>query len=252
MPQIDTIIIDDEPKLRKVLQLKLQQFCPETCVVAEAGNINDAYLKILEKKPKLIFLDIAMPGGNGFELLDKFNEIPFEIIFVTGYSDYVLSALKASAVDYLLKPLDTQELIQAVQKAQLRIYERTKLHLYENLKHNIHHIGDQQTRITIPGMDAYDFVAIKDIVRCEGWQKYTRIYLLNGSCIISSYNLGVFREMLSEYGFYSTHKSHFINTHLILRYLKEGTVIMIDESKVPVSRRKRDEFSEKVLKSFAP
>lgn len=250
MNPIKALIVDDEPKLRKVLLLKLQQHCPEVQVAAEAANIDQAEAHIRAHEPQVVFLDIAMPGGSGFELLDRFDEITFELIFVTGYNDYALDALKVSAVDYLLKPVATQELVEAVEKTRQRIADRAKLSQYANLKHNIQHIGDQRTRITIPGMDAYDFITIGDIVRCEGWQKYTRIYLRNGSCVVSSYNLGVFREMLSAYGFYLTHKSHLINTHLIQRYLKEGTVIMQDDSRVPVARRKREDFSASVLGAF--
>ncbi len=248
METLSTLIIDDEPKLRKVLQLKLEQYCPNVDIVGTAGNITEAYELIVSDRPQLVFLDIAMPGGSGFDLLDRFDAIDFEIIFVTGFNDYVLDALKVSAVDYLLKPVVTEEVINAVHKAGSRITDREKIKMYDVLKHNVNHIGDQKSQVAIPGTNSYDFIKVADIIRCEGWQKYTRIYLLDGSCIISSYNIGVFRDMLSRYGFFSTHKSHLINTQLIRRYLKEGTVVMDDDSSVPVARRKRDEFANKVLK----
>jgi len=250
MNKCNALIIDDEPKIRKVLQIKLDQYCSDIQILDTAGNINEGFDKIKNLNPDLVFLDISMPGGTGFDLLDKFETIDFEVIFVTGFNDYVLDALKVSAVDYLLKPVVTEDLIAAVDKAKARIANREKIEKYAILKHNLDHLGDQETKLAIPGTNAYDFVKIADIVRCEGWQKYTKIYLQNGACIISSYNIGVFKNMLENYAFFSTHKSHLINTKRIVRYLKEGTVIMSDESKVPVSRRKRDEFADQVLKGF--
>jgi two-component system LytT family response regulator len=244
---IKALLVDDEAKLRQVLRIKLAQHCPDVEVVGEAANITEAQALIAQLEPQLVFLDIAMPGGSGFDLLDQLPHINFEIIFVTGYNDYVLDALKVSAVDYLLKPVATPALIEAVQRSKTRITDREKIELYHVLRHNIQHLGGQATKISIPGTHAYEFVTIADIVRCEGWQKYTRIYLTDSSCLVSSYNIGVFRDMLGTYGFFSTHKSHLINTQKIRHYLKEGIVIMFDDSKVPVARRKRDDFVIEVL-----
>lgn len=250
MKTYSAMIIDDEPKLRKVLEIKLTQYCEGITIIGTAGNVEEAFQKINELKPQIIFLDISMPGASGFDLLSKFDTINFEVIFVTGFNDYVLDALKVSAVDYLLKPLVTEDLIKAVDKAKIKIEDRQKIELYEVLQHNLNHIGEQETKVAIPGTSAYDFVKINDIIRCEGWQKYTRIYLRDGSCIVSSYNIGVFKDMLESYGFFSTHKSHLINTAMITKYLKEGTVLLSDGSSVPVARRKKEEFSERVLKDF--
>ncbi len=244
------IIIDDEPKLREVLQIKLRKHCPTIEIVSSAIDAPDAYDKITEYNPDLIFLDIAMPGESGFDLLDRFTDIRFEVIFVTGYNEYALDALKISAVDYLLKPVNTADLIAAVEKATSRIEARTKIDKYEVLKHNLHNIGDQNTKISIPGSDAYEFIRIGDIIRCEGWDKYTRIHLKSGAVVVSSYNLGVFRDMLESYHFFTTHKSHLINTTEITRYLKDGTVVMSDDSKVPVARRRKEEFMNLVVKSL--
>jgi len=244
------LIIDDEAKLRKVLQIKLDMYVERVTVVGMAGDIMEAQQLIDTLKPDLIFLDVAMPGGTGFDLLKHYDPIPFEIIFVTGYNDYILDALRVSAVDYLLKPVITEDLIAAVEKAHERLSEREKLNRYDLLKHNLQHIGDQETQVAIPGHQAMDFVKVKDIIRCEGWQKYTRVYLSEGRELLSSYNLGVFRNMLESYGFFTTHKSHLINTQHIKQYLKEGKVIMADGASVPIARRKKEDFQEQVLKGF--
>ncbi|MDF1699423.1 MAG: LytTR family DNA-binding domain-containing protein [Saprospiraceae bacterium] len=245
------LIVDDEEKLREVLNIKLNQFCPEIQVMDQASNAEEAFTKINLIRPQLIFLDISMPIESGFDLINKFDTIDFEIIFVTGFNEFALDALKVSAVDYILKPVQTASLIKAVNKAKSRIDERSKIEKYELLKHNLHHLGDQNTKIAIPGSQAYEFVKIEHIIRCEGWQKYTKIFLTEGNVIVSSYNIGVFREMLENYDFFSTHKSHLINKNHITRYLKDGTVVMSDGSSAPVSRRKKEEFMEQVVKYLA-
>jgi len=244
----ETIIIDDEGKLRDVLKIKLNTHCPELKILDQASNAQEAFEKIKLHKPKLIFLDIAMPGESGFDLLNRFEYIDFEIIFVTGFNEYALDALKVSAVDYVLKPVQTESLINAVNKAKKRIDNRTKIAKYDILKHNLNNLGDQSTKIAIPGSNAYEFIKVEDIIRCEGWQKYTKIHLQSGDVIVSSYNLGVFRDMLESYDFYSSHKSHLVNKNHIVRYMKDGTIIMSDGSNAPVARRRKDDFMASVVK----
>lgn len=245
---INALIIDDEQKLREVLKIKLGQFCKDVNILGQGVNAQDGYDKIIKLKPDLVFLDIAMPGETGFDMIERFDKIDFEIIFVTGFNEYALDALKVSAVDYILKPVQTESLINAVEKAKSRIEDRSKIAKYEVLKHNLNHIGDQNTKIAIPGSNAYEFVKIEEIIRCEGWQKYTKIHLKDGSVIVSSYNLGVFRDMLESYDFFSTHKSHLVNKAHIKRYLKDGTIILSDGSNAPVARRRKDDFMEQVVK----
>ena len=246
--KIKALLVDDEEKLRKVLEIKLRKHCPEIEIVGVADNADSAFDLIRDLNPDLIFLDISMPGESGFELLARFDSISFEVIFVTGFNNYILNALRVSAVDYLLKPVVTEDLIAAVHKAKIRITNREKIELYHVLKHNLGHVGDQDSKIAIPGTNAYEFVTIKDIIRCEGWQKYTKIHLVDGTCLISSYNIGVFKEMLDSFQFYNVHKSHLINTAHIDRYLMEGTLIMTGGASVPVSRRRRDVFVKDVIK----
>jgi len=230
------------------MNIKLNQHCQEIEIVGKASNAPEAFKLIVNKKPDIVFLDIAMPGESGFDLLQKFDKIDFEVIFATGFNEYALDALKVSAVDYILKPINTEDLVKAVQKASINISNKQKVERYEVLKHNINNVGKQDTKIALASTEAYDFVKVSDIIRCEGWQKYTKIHLSNGTTTVSSYNIGVYKDMLQSYGFYSCHKSHLINEHHIDKYLKEGSVIMSDGSHVPVARRKKEEFLEKVLK----
>lgn len=251
MKTLKAIIVDDEVKLQQVFKHKLEEYCPSIQVVATAINVNTAYDAIQAHRPDIVFLDIQMPNETGFELLERFEETHFEVIFVTGFNNYLLDALQVSAADYILKPVCTKKLIEAVARAKERIHHKERVAFYQNLVHNTKNLGDQATKLAIPSADSYEFVQISDIIRCEGWDKYTRIYFKDGSEIVSSYYIGIFKDMLTSYGFYSTHRSHLINIQYITRYLKEGTVIMSDTSQVPVSRRKRDDFALKVLNDFA-
>lgn len=238
------IIIDDEPKLRQVLEIKLKKHCPEIEIVDMASNAEEAYEKINKHAPNIIFLDIQMPGESGFDLLNRFESFDFEIIFVTGYNNYALKALKVSAVDYILKPIETEDLKRATRKAKTRILERKKIERYDILKHNLENIETQSAKIVIPSSNLYQYVKVNDILHCEGWQKYTRIHLSSGEVILSSYNIGVFKDMLNDYSFYSPHKSHLINLNKIVRYRKDGFIVLDNNSEVPVSRRRKEDFLE--------
>ncbi|MFK7933112.1 MAG: LytR/AlgR family response regulator transcription factor [Saprospiraceae bacterium] len=236
------IIVDDEVKLQEVIRIKLEKFCPVIEVVGLATNVADAYDLIQTQQPHLVFLDIAMPLESGFDLLQKFTTVTFEVIFITGFDKYALKALKMSAVDYLLKPVNTQELKQAVQKAIQQIETRKMASRFEVLKHNLENTDELAAKVSIPSANSYQLVTVADIIRCEGWQRYTKIYLQSGECIVSSYNIGVFREMLENYPFYQVHKSHLINTSHIKSYEKSGFVILADNSRIPVARRKKEAF----------
>lgn len=245
--KLKALIVDDEPKLAEVLALKLRDHVPQIQVAGQARSTGEAATLIRTLEPDVVFLDVSMPGGSGFSLLESFPQPAFSVIFVTGHSEYAIDAFRVSAVDYLLKPVRTTDLIDAVKKLEERLAKRENADM-DLLRHNLEHQGDQESRVAIPGSQAYEFVAVKDIVRLEGIQKYTQLYLQNGSKILSSYHIGKYKEMLTPFQFFSPHKSHLINTQHIRRYLLEGTVEMTDGSSVPVSRRKREDFLRDVLK----
>ncbi|NND95375.1 MAG: response regulator transcription factor [Flavobacteriales bacterium] len=240
-------IIDDEEKLRAVLAYKVKELFPEIQIVGEAANAIQGIELIEATRPQIIFLDIRMPRVSGFEMLEQLDTIDTEVIFVTGYNEFALQALKISAVDYLLKPVADEELTDAVSKAKERIDGKRKISDYELLQHNVVFHRDQRSKITLPGQSAYDLVEISEIIRCEGEQRYTRVFLRDGSKLLSSYNIGKFKDLLEGFEFFSSHKSHLVNMHHIKRYMKEGIMVMSDDSKVPVSRRKRDDFKTSVL-----
>jgi len=244
MKKYKAIIVDDEAKLQEVLRIKLERFCPEVEIIGIASNARDAFELIKEQKPNIVLLDIAMPTESGFDLLHRFHKIDFEIVFVTGFNQYALEALKLSAVDYLLKPVGTKELKTAVQKAVKNIETRNELERYKVLQNNLKTEAEQGDKISILCGDAHEFVKVADIIRCEGWQKYCKIFLKDGTCIVSSYNIGFFKDILQSKGFYSIHKSHLVNQYHIKSYQKTGFVLLSDNSQVPVARRKKEEFKQ--------
>ena len=245
------VIIDDETKQRAVLRKKLEDKHPGIAVLAEADNADTGIVAIEDFNPQIVFLDIRMPRGSGFEMLNRLDKVEQEVIFITGYDQFALQALKLSAVDYLLKPLEDKELEIAIEKAVARIDGKMKISDYDLVVHNMRHQKDQRSKISLPGVDSSELIEVSEIIRFEGEQKYTRVYLQNASSILSSYNIGVFKEMLEEYSFAQCHKSHIVNLHHVKSYKNEGLVVMSNGDEVPVSRRRRDDFKSLVLKPLA-
>jgi len=243
---LNAIIVDDEQKLRSVLIEKLSQFCPQVNIVGEADSAQSALHLIAINNPDLVFLDISMPEETGFDLLKKLPNLDLEIIFVTSHNQYALEAIKFCTIGYLLKPVESQELIFAVAKAEQRISAKKENIRNRQLLQNLLTPGSVQNRIGIPTGQGLEFIQTGKIIRCEGEQKYTNIIIENHDKILSSYNLGEFQKLLNSYGFFQPHKSHLINLSHIKRYDREGTVTMSDDSIVPVSRRKRTDFLEQL------
>lgn len=242
------IIIEDEAKTMAVLDIKIKTLCPEITVVAQADNIENAYIEINEHKPDLIFLDVEMPGGTGFDLLARFDEITFEIIITTGYNKYGLQALKISAVDYLLKPINSDELQTAVQNAKEKIENRIKRNNYALLKHNLKYLNDQRTKITITHLGEIFYIAINNIIRYEAYERYTYIYTTDNVKLFSTLGISIYDDLLLPFGFCRCHKSHTVNGKHIKKYFpRTSTIRLSDLSEVPVARRKKKLFEEFVL-----
>ncbi|MBL7703161.1 MAG: response regulator transcription factor [Ferruginibacter sp.] len=248
---ITAIIIDDEQNNIENLSLLLEKHCPDIVVTATALSAVDAEKKIKELKPQLIFLDIQMPGRSGFQLLE---EIPLprpEIIFVTAYDEYAVQAFKFSAVDYLLKPLNVNDLKMAAEKAVERIKSKKQnLHL-ENMLHFLQKQQEKdEHRIALPSLKETRFVFTKEIVYCESSNNYTSFYLANGETIMVSKPIFEFADMLNEYGFLRCHQSYLVNKKYITSLVKEdgGYLLLANKKKVPVSRSKKDEIKKELEK----
>lgn len=241
---IRAIIVDDEPKNRKVLRALLTQFCPDVVVEDEAASADEAAALIEKKKPDVLFLDIEMPYGNGFDLLDRLMPVDFEIIFITAFDEYTLKAFKYSALDYLLKPVNIEELQAAVEKASKKIHLKNINQQLANLLQNIRHSESSSSRLAVPSQDGFFFIAMQDIIRIEAKGNYTHIYSRDGQKHVSSRTIKQYEEMLPRRQFFRIHNSHIINLTFIKKYHKGrgGHVEMSDGAHLEVATRRKDDF----------
>lgn len=238
---IRALIIEDEPNNRENLQTLINEHCPEIEVVALCESAIEGRKKITELSPDLLFLDIEMPGGNGFSLLESLSVINFEVIFVTAYDSYGIKAIKFSALDYLLKPIDTFDLLKAVEKATQKIKQKQENTRMTNLLQNTQRT-DGQKMIALSLADKIEFIEISSIIRCESESNYTTFYLKNGEKLLVSKTLKEYDELLTPYHFLRTHQSHLINIHEIKSFVKNdgGYIKMKDGSTVSISRQRRE------------
>ena len=243
---IKTILVDDEPRAIEVLRDHLEELFSELHIIGDADSAESAYRLITIQKPDLLFLDVAMPDESGFDLLRKLPELDMEVIFVTGFNQYAIDAIKFCAIGYILKPIRREELVEAVSRAIKQINTKAEGSRNKQLIHNLLNPGSPQNRIGLPTTDGIEFVSIGEIIRCEGIQGCTKAVFKDRKALISSYNLGEFRQLLESYGFYAVHKSHLVNLSHIQRYDNEGFVVMSDGDRVPVARRKRSEFMQQL------
>jgi two-component system, LytTR family, response regulator len=237
------ILIDDEPNATEALTNMLRMTAPDVNVVAIANDPFKGLEQVQTMQPDLLFLDIQMPYMTGFELLEKVGKINFSVIFTTAYDQYALQAFKVSAVDYLLKPIDLDELEAAVGKVRQRLQtNHTDFSTFEKLFQQLQHPEPQ--RLALPMNDGLVFVPISDIVRLQSDSNYTTFYLANKQKILVSRTLGEYEEPLVKQKFCRVHHSHIINLAHLTRYIKTdgGYAEMSDGSKVEISRRKKDEF----------
>lgn len=240
---ITTVIVDDEKDAREVLALQLAQACPQVQVLGMAGNVPDGIRLIKEEKPALIFLDIEMPVQSGFELLEAFDDPPFDIIFTTAYNQYAIKAFKFSAFDYLLKPIDADDLRIAVERFALKkgrsIAEQIKV-LAAELNPR------RPDRIAIPSADGLVMYRPEQIVRCESESNYTKVFLEGGKKIVVSKTLKELEDVLVGFGFYRIHHSHLVNLAHVQAYVRNdgGYVTMADGMHITVARNRRNGFIE--------
>ena len=247
---IKTIIIDDEHYGRQSLQHALEQYCPEVKILQICESPEAGITAIEELKPQLVFLDVQMPNMSGFDVLQKLSLIDFEVIFVTSYDQYAIKAIKFSAIDYLLKPLDVDDLIHAVQRAKENLQKNGKAQRYQSVLHNINYTSGKIEKLAVPTLDGIDFFKTDDIIYCEADGSYTTLYLSGHQKQVISKNLKDFENLLTGSGFCRVHNSHLINMGHIQKYFKGdgGYVILTDDYHVDISRRRKDAFLNRLHK----
>lgn len=246
--KIKCIIVDDEPKSRNNLRDLIQEYCQQVEVIGEASSAPEALKLIKQQVPDLLFLDIEMPGGSGFDLLKSISTQNFEVIFVTAFDRYGIQAVKFCAIDYILKPIDIFELSKAVEKAQVQILKKKENQRLAELVANIDR-PEEDKRIALPLADKIEFIAIHQIIRLEADSNYTRIFLEGKKEYMVCKTLKEYQEILEHHHFLRTHQSHLINCRKIAAYIKTdgGYISMIDGSSIPISRQKREEVLKRIL-----
>jgi len=239
---IKTIIVDDEKKARETIANILKLYCKNALVAGEADSVSKAIELIEEVKPQLVLLDIDMPGGNGFELLKRYKTPDFKIIFITAYEEFAVKAFKFSALDYILKPINPDELVDAINKAEETLDKEQMTLKLESFLANIDNITREVKKIVLKTAESIHVINVPDIVRCEADRNYTVFYISDGRKILVSNTLKEYEEMLSSYRFFRAHQSHLVNINYIERFEKKdgGFLVMKDKSKVPVSVRKKE------------
>lgn len=245
--RIKSIIVDDEKHGRENLAGIIAEYCPEVLVLGEADSVENAIQLIQEEAPDLVFLDIEMPKANGFQLLEHFLEINFEVIFVTAYDNYAIKAIRFSAADYILKPINYHDLKTAVQKVSQRILQKQENKRIKELHRNI--MQPENPRIGLPTGDRIEFVDVKNIIHCKGEGNYTHIYLVEKYLFVAK-TLVEFEDLLSENSFMRTHKSHLVNLKHVTAFIKTdgGMLQLSNGNEVAISRR-RKELVLQMLKS---
>jgi two-component system, LytTR family, response regulator len=240
------IIVDDEKKVRQTLSQVISMYYPQAQVVAEADSVQTAVTEIEKHKPQVVLLDINLQQKTGFDVLTQMHPVSFKIIFITAYQEYAIQAFKFSALDYLLKPVNPDELIKALDKAQQELKKdeyNTQLHTFIT---NLGAAPRENKKIILKTQDSLYVVNASDIVRCEADRNYTRIHIFGKKEILVSDTLKEYEDMLTPLGFFRAHHSHLINLSYIEKFEKRdgGTLILKDQSAVPVAVRKKDQLLE--------
>ncbi|MCB2220989.1 MAG: LytTR family DNA-binding domain-containing protein [Bacteroidetes bacterium] len=240
-----TLIIDDEAHVRESLNDMLKLHCPNAKVVGQAEGVRSGLKAIQTHHPNLVLLDIKMKDGTGFDLLEQIENIDFKIIFITAFDQYAIKAFKFSALDYLLKPVESIDLKEAIDKAD-KISQKEVNTQLNTLANNLQTDDQSKKKIILKTFDNIHLVKVRDIVYAESDGRYSTIYLESGENVIVSNTLKHYHEMLGDFGFYRVHKSYLINLEHIHRFEKAegGYVILEGDAKVPVASRKREELLE--------
>lgn len=242
---IRVIVIDDENHVRDSLIKILHRHCPDVLVVGQANGVASGVEAIKELLPELVLLDIQMKDGTGFDLLSSLPSIDFKVIFVTAFDQFAIQAIRFSAVDYLLKPVNPELLKEAVNRAGMMIREQFRMQM-QVLEENLRNLSNKNKKIIIKTAETMHLIEVKNLVCCDSDSSYTSIHTADGGKIMVSKTLKDYEDMLADCGFYRVHKSYLINLLHIRRFERQdgGYVVLTNDLKIPVASRKRDELLE--------
>lgn len=247
---LKAIIIDDEPYCSELLAEMIQVVAPQVSIMEICGNGDQGLKAIYNHHPQLVFLDVEMPKLNGFEMLEKLSSINFQLIFTTSYDQYALKAIRFSALDYLLKPIDKDELKKAIEKAETRLVLPLPAQL-EMLMQKIRQPVMIVQKIALPTMEGLQMIPVETIISCASDDNYTRFKLINGKSLLATRTLKEIEEMLEHYPFLRVHRSYLVNLNEIEKYIRGdgGYLVMSDGSHVDVSQSRKEQLLQKLQPS---
>src|SRR3989339_1236239 len=240
------VVVDDELYSRESVIAILNEKFPEIEIAGQAGSVREAIETISDTRPELVFLDIDLPDGSGFDILNSLKPIRFKIIFITAHLEYALKAIKFSAFDYILKPVSSVELIAALDRALMETQPGTHQMKLDAFFGNYENNKKEAKKMVLKTSESIHLINIQDIIRCEADNNYTTFFLNTGEKIIVSKGLKEYEEMLNGNGFFRVHQSHLVNIRCISRFDKRdgGSLILADKTQVPVSQRKRQKLMD--------
>jgi two-component system LytT family response regulator len=241
---LTAIIVEDEELARENLKLLVAEFCPNVNVVAAEDNIEDAVKSINQFSPDILFLDIKIQKNTGFELLKQVDSVGFEIIFTTAYAEFAIEAIKFSAIDYLLKPIDINDLKIAVSKVEKKRNNNNLTQKIEALFYNLQRKPEKYPKLAVPSTNGLTIIHVKDILYCEADGNYTKIHLLKGSSLLICKTLKEYDIILSKFNFFRVHHGFLVNLNEINNYVRGdgGYVVLSNKKEIEVSKRKKEEF----------
>ncbi len=246
---IKAIIVDDESHCIDTLSILLKEYCADVNVIEKCRSAKQALQAITRLDPDLVFLDIEMPSMNGFEMLEQFSEVPFAIIFTTSYDQYAIKAIRFSALDYLLKPIDPNELRSAIKKVQ----EQRHLPIAEQFQMLLSQIQSKEhqfNKLAVPTAEGFELIPADQVMHCEASDNYTHLYLKNRNKIIACRTLKEIEEQLQDFNFFiRVHNSHLVNLNEVVRYVRSegGYLVLSDGTSVSVSKRKKEMLLHTIL-----
>ncbi len=245
---IRAIIVEDEMHSRETLKNLVEEFCDDIQIVGLADSVPSAIDVIKKEKPDLVFLDIELQTGTGFDVLSALHDQYFEVVFTTAFEHYAIRAIKFSSIDYLLKPIDVDELQHAIEKVRQKKNENSYKEQLELLLQNIRHQPRENKRICLSTLEGIEFVSVKDILYCEASGAYTTFFLKGGRKILVSRNLKEYEMLLEENEFMRVHNSFLINLHEVKMFVKTegGYILMNNQAQISISQKKRDIFMERM------
>lgn len=247
MSMIRAVIIDDEQPAREVIANFLREYCPDVEVVAKASSVSTGFNAIRRTSPDLVFLDIQMPDGKGFDLLNKFESIDFKIIFVTAYSEYAIKAFRFSAIDYLLKPVKIDELIDAVDRVRKADRKGLSSEIISSLLSNLREGSAKQSTLIIPNIKGFEVLRVPDIIMCQADGYCTNFHIAGQRKVVSSKNLKHFSDLLMDQNFLRVHHSYLVNLDHVTGYTRQGEILLSEGLKAFLGDSYKNEF----VKRFA-